>query len=95
VCSKCSSSNSYLNEDAERTCFACGLRFDPAPSREERAAEDEARNEAARLAGELEDRMLGGEMFPVVVADAFKNGHLTEREAEERLALHKLVTGRP
>jgi hypothetical protein len=38
--------------------------------------------------------MLGGEMFPVVVADAFRDGFLLEHEAEKRLALHKLATER-
>jgi hypothetical protein len=39
-----------------------------------------------------EGHALGGEMFPVLLADAVRDGHLTEREAEGRYALHKLVT---
>jgi hypothetical protein len=38
---------------------------------------------------------LGGEMFPVHVADAFRDGYVTEREAKERLALHELATRKP
>jgi hypothetical protein len=34
-------------------------------------------------------------MFPVLIADAYRDGHITEAEAEARLALHKLVTKNP
>jgi hypothetical protein len=30
-------------------------------------------------------------MFPVLLADAIKYGHVTEREARDRYALHNLV----
>jgi hypothetical protein len=36
---------------------------------------------------------LGDEMYPVLLANAVRDGHITEREAEERYALHKLVLG--
>jgi len=36
---------------------------------------------------------LGEEMFPVLLANAVRDGHITEVEAEERYALHKLVVG--
>jgi hypothetical protein len=36
---------------------------------------------------------LGDEMYPFFLAEAGKNGHITETEFEERYALHKLVTG--
>jgi hypothetical protein len=35
--------------------------------------------------------MPGDEMFPALLANAFKNGHITEAEANERYAVHKLV----
>jgi Protein of unknown function (DUF3631) len=35
---------------------------------------------------------LGDEMFPVLLAEAVRDGHITHAEAEERFALHKLVT---
>jgi hypothetical protein len=34
---------------------------------------------------------LGDEMFPVLLADAARDGHITEVEFEERYALHKVV----
>jgi hypothetical protein len=34
---------------------------------------------------------LGGEMYPVLLANAVRDGHITKREAEERLALHKFI----
>jgi Protein of unknown function (DUF3631) len=36
---------------------------------------------------------LGGEMFPVVLANAVRDGHITEPEAEARYAVHKVVCG--
>jgi Protein of unknown function (DUF3631) len=33
----------------------------------------------------------GDEMFPVLIANAVRDGHITEREAEERYAVHKMV----
>jgi hypothetical protein len=30
-------------------------------------------------------------MYPVMLADAVKNGHLTDTEAEQQYALHNLV----
>lgn len=37
--------------------------------------------------------LLGEEMFPVLLANAGRDGHITEREFEERYALHKFVEG--
>ncbi len=37
---------------------------------------------------------LGEEMFPVLLADAVKDGHITEDEATERYAIHKMVATR-
>lgn len=34
---------------------------------------------------------LGEEMFPLLLADAVKHGYVTDREARDRYALHKLV----
>src|SRR5215208_4238413 len=34
---------------------------------------------------------LGTEMFPILIANAVKDGHITEDEATERYALHKAV----
>jgi hypothetical protein len=34
---------------------------------------------------------LGDDMFPVLLANAVRDGHITQREAEERYALHKVV----
>jgi hypothetical protein len=36
---------------------------------------------------------LGDEMFPVLLAEAVRDGHITETEAKERYALHKAVVG--
>jgi hypothetical protein len=36
---------------------------------------------------------LGDEMYPVLLADAARDGHITSKEFEERYALHKLVLG--
>jgi hypothetical protein len=36
---------------------------------------------------------LGDEMYPVLLADAARDGHITTNEFEERYALHKLVLG--
>jgi hypothetical protein len=36
---------------------------------------------------------LGSEMFPVVLANAVRDGHITEPEAEVRYAVHKVVCG--
>jgi hypothetical protein len=33
-------------------------------------------------------------MFPILLANAVRDGHITEREAKERYALHKFVDGR-
>ena len=30
-------------------------------------------------------------MFPLVLANAVRNGHITQREAKERYAVHKVV----
>jgi len=35
--------------------------------------------------------LIGDEMYPLLLADAGKNGHITEDEFSERYALHKLV----
>jgi Protein of unknown function (DUF3631) len=35
--------------------------------------------------------LLGDEMYPLLLADAVKNGHVTESEAKERYAVHKDV----
>lgn len=35
--------------------------------------------------------LIGDEMYPVMLADAVKAGHITEAEAEQQYALHKLV----
>jgi hypothetical protein len=38
------------------------------------------------------ERLLpGDEMFPVLIANAVRDGHITDREAQERYALHKMV----
>jgi hypothetical protein len=50
----------------------------------------------ARNAGNghpLEER-LGDEMFPIALANAVRDGQITEPEAEERYAVHKFVCGR-
>lgn len=50
----------------------------------------------ARPADPPEERAptrLGDEMFPVLLADALRDGHITEAEAEERYELHKKVVG--
>ena len=36
---------------------------------------------------------LGDEMFPPLLADCVRDEHITEREAEERNAIHKLILG--
>jgi hypothetical protein len=36
---------------------------------------------------------LGDEMFPVLIAEAARDGHITQAEAEERYALHRFVAG--
>ena len=36
---------------------------------------------------------LGDEMFPIVLANAVRDGHITEPEAEGRYAVHKFVCG--
>jgi hypothetical protein len=40
---------------------------------------------------ELLTPRLGDEMYPVLIANAVRDGHITEAEAEERYALHKFV----
>jgi hypothetical protein len=37
--------------------------------------------------------VIGDALYPVLIADAFKAGHVTEAEAEHRLDLHRLVEG--
>jgi AAA domain len=34
---------------------------------------------------------LGSEMFPVLIANAFRNGHITEHEVARRYSIHKLI----
>ncbi len=66
-------------------------------AREQAEAEEAERAERDRalFAGGLgaarKPQALGGEMFPVLLANAVRDGHLTESEAEERYALHKLA----
>ena len=46
----------------------------------------------ARPGDSLDDSPLpGDEMFPVLLADAVRGGHITTAEANERLEHHKLV----
>jgi putative DNA primase/helicase len=45
--------------------------------------------EAARTNGSRP--LIGDEMYPALLADAIRDGHLTEAEAEEQYALHELV----
>jgi hypothetical protein len=40
-----------------------------------------------------DEARLGEEMFPILLANAVKHGHITPAEAEERYALHKFVVG--
>lgn len=35
--------------------------------------------------------VIGDELYPAVLADAVRDGHVTNAEAEERYALHKLI----
>jgi hypothetical protein len=35
--------------------------------------------------------LIGDEMYPVLLAEAVREGHLTDAEAEQQYALHKLV----
>ena len=43
--------------------------------------------------GPLDRANLGDEMFPVLLAATVRDGHITHAEAEERYALHQLVSG--
>lgn len=88
---RCSNRIPERNEDGEPVCFTCGKRLELPRPPEEVEAEQAAKNEAARLAGEQEDRQLGGALFPLLIADAVRDGHITESEAEVRLALQRRV----
>ena len=51
-------------------------------------------NSRSRLHGGTRWRdevVLGGEMYPIVLAEAERDGHITEAERDEAYALHKLV----
>jgi hypothetical protein len=57
-CPRCSSTAFGVDEDGDHLCAGCGHSLDAPRTLEDIEAEDEARNEAARLAGELEDQLL-------------------------------------
>ncbi len=59
----------------------------PHPLREQGAGEQSAPPADEGLVSPL----IGDEMFPLLLADAVKSGHIDQDEAEERYALHKLV----
>lgn len=48
---------------------------------------------AGNAKGTGEVPQLGDEMFPVLLANAVRGGHITEREAEARYALHRRIVG--
>jgi hypothetical protein len=58
------------------------------------AASQAGRNARNARNGRPLGECLGDEMFPIVLANAVRDGHITEPEAEERYAVHKSVCRR-
>jgi hypothetical protein len=72
------------NEDGDRSCLTCGHALDLPRTLEEIEAEDQARKEAARLAGEEEDRQAANEKAVLrEVAELVDEGVLLRREERE------------